>query len=168
MDGCAQSARGETNESVSEYWTTNFHGKVCGGAKKKTEEFMLDNPNLRLVDGFGVDSCLIAEETSMRMDSGLTQPRSRKQLNAREFQAVPDLSKGVPAPVLESRLVQGQDTFVYRNCEKFGSVDFNRYVPLINPCWHISKTTYPVPQSSKDIMRQHDTVSCAQGRRDLR
>lgn len=157
MDSCAVQARNAENESVSAHCLTNYHQPVCSRGKEAVHDFMIENPNLRITDGYGVNGCIIDRESAI-LQSKLVQPRQRKQLTVREFLAVPDLSRGGCAPGLESQLQQGSDTTVHKVCDKFSSSDFARLMPPSNKCWYTPNTVGPVPANSKDIMKSHDSV----------
>jgi hypothetical protein len=158
-DQCARKAKCETNSSIFDWVVTNYHAGVCSDDKKKVDNFMINNTNLRLVDGYGVDGCIIGDENKLKLIQELSHPREKIQLNRREFTAVPDLSRGVTIPGLEGQLQQGNDTSLTdRVCDKYAERDFARLMAPVNSCWYIPNNVSPMPMNSKDIMRSHDTV----------
>ena len=160
MDPCAIAAKNEANGSMSEYSLRSFYAPVCGGAKKAIDEFTMANPNLHASDGYGVHACHIAEDSQMKTGNGLTHPKTKYQLQARQFQGVPNRAAGLvsgKAANAESRLVQGQDTCIMdRVCDKYASRDLARFEPLLNPCWHLSKDNRISSASSRDLNKTYD------------
>jgi hypothetical protein len=155
QDCCAVEARHLENVSVNEHLLANYYAPVCSDQKKSVEQFMTNNPNLRIND-FAVDGCIIDKESSFNR-SCLVKPRHRNQLITREFLAVPNLSRGMCAPGLEAQLWQGDNTSITdRVCDKYGSRDFARLVTPQLRCYSLPNTISPIPKNSKDIMKAKD------------
>ena len=64
------------------------------------------------------------------LQSSITHGHERKQLQSRNFKAVPDFSKGcLNFAAAESVLLNGQDTRS-TTCRNYDEFDFDRFVPL--------------------------------------
>lgn len=135
MDECAIQARNLENESINNYFLFNyFHTDGCVETAKKNLEFSLQYPNLRFRDGYGVaNSCTIETDMELRLNSKSTRPGEKQQLCSRNFIAVPDFSKGTCIPNLETMLIQGSDTSIYKNCHNLAEFETNKIQPLL-PC----------------------------------
>jgi hypothetical protein len=133
MDSCALVANDLENSSILEYNTYNFFypDGDCRGVNKRLEDLSLDNPNLRFRNGYGNSApCTIDEDSMMRFNSEVTHGREKRQFNARNFHANPNISKGSGPPQTESLLQQGIDTSVIRDCDRLTEHDFDRFVPF--------------------------------------
>lgn len=159
MDECAVVSRDLENDSINEYWLTNYYANGCSRDRANVTSFMTSQQNLRSVEGYGIQRCDVDKDSGLRIGD-LGRERSKLQLNTRTFRAVPYLDRGASAPCVESRLQQGESTQFsqHRACDKYAEQPFARFTPLQNPCWHIPPHQMPFPQSSTDIMRRHDTV----------
>ncbi len=165
MDPCALRQKCQGNASILDWTLHNFHQPVCSAGKKSLDAFALSHPNLRAVDGYGVDGCHIDGESSMRLKGGLSHARGRQQLCTRTFAAAPDLTKNTAADAsVESRIVQGEDTSLRdRVCDRYSERDFAR--PMQGPCAYLHTDVAPFPANSRDIMRAADASSTVCGAR---
>lgn len=157
QDGCALQAREEGNVGVNDYLLTNFYAPGCSESRERVKEFAVQNVNLNTVEGYGVQPCHIDGDSSLRLVPP-SHGRSRAQLHPREFQAVPDLSRGRSSPCVESELQQGTATGMRKPCDKYAEKSYDRFTPLLNRCWFIPSTYIPFPESSTAIMKRYDTV----------
>jgi hypothetical protein len=127
-DSCATSARERENQSIRDYQLFNFYG-ACDNSN--VASFAAANPNLTYRNGYGVSSaCTIDQDSTVRLTC-LGHGPERRQLPVRNFVAVPDMSRGCSLPDTESYLINGQDTTLYRECDRLTEKDFNRFVPLM-------------------------------------
>lgn len=135
-DDCAINAKDYQNSSISDYnmWNT-YHNFPCDhSGDSEREEFATTNLNLRYRNGYGFTSgCYVDDDTEVRLNGKLTHERPKTQMFPRSFVAVPDLSKGIVLPGLESPLIQGEDTSQLRECHRLAETNFDRFVPLV-PC----------------------------------
>jgi hypothetical protein len=164
-DDCAMDAKTYQNASISDYSLWNNYNNNCNTeAEAKFNDFVLDNPNLRFKNGFGVtDRCHVDNDTEMRNNAKLTNDRAKVQLFTRFYQANPNLGKGVVIPTVESKLVQGDDTTQYKQCIRTTERDFDRFTPMI-PCLagsiqdpeHIVFPSIPCGESSRRMMRDSE------------
>lgn len=156
QDACALVSRDEENESVIDYNLTNFYATPCSRKRDQVTRFMASQPNLNSVEGYGVMPCSIDSDSQLR-NIPLTHGRSRMQLGSRTFQAIPDLARGTSVPCVESRLQQGENTYITsRVCDKYAEKQFARFETLMNPCWFIPANQLPFPASSTVIMKDND------------
>jgi len=133
-DECAINARDLQNNSIDKY--TKFNSYVtnrakCGKEEDDLRKFAAIN-HVTFKDGLGfTNQCRVDNDSQLRNGSKWTHDRARIQLYPRVFQGVPDFSHGGSAPVLESRLVQGEDTAAKRSCNVLAEVNIDRFDPLI-------------------------------------
>ena len=129
-DKCNLDEKLRQNQSIHDYNTFNYMKDNCDD--EKTREFLFENPNLQMKYGFGyADKCTVDVDSQLRNNSELTQTKCRNQYFTRQFQAVPDLSRGVLAPNTESRLLHGEDTGQKRSCNVLSGVYVDRFTPLV-------------------------------------
>ena len=109
-----------------------FSGGKCPEKSEELKEFAAKYPNLTYREGYGTDSCKIDDDSKIK-HSEITNWRGKQQFQTREFQAVPDLSKGIFMPGVESKLVEGQvSTHIVNNCEQLQERNYNRFVPFLD------------------------------------
>lgn len=112
---------------------------------------------MRKWDGYGWSSSEVDGDTELRLEARATHPRSRMQLNARVFCAVPALSRASADPEVESRLILhgSADTRNARGYDPIGEVDFDRFDPGVSPVSvdHIVPVWTVGGDSSRDIAR---------------
>lgn len=134
-DECAIHAKDYQNASISDYSTWNTYMMKCNRkGERHLEEFANNNINLHFRNGYGyTNGCEVDNDTELRLNGKITHEKAKSQLFTRSFLAVPDLSKGLVLPEVESRLVEGDDTTQIRECYRLTEVDYERFVPLI-PC----------------------------------
>jgi hypothetical protein len=119
MDDCALCIKQNENESINSYNLWNFYTDAyayadadadCAQTSRKLADFASQYPNLRYREGYGVaNSCTIDADSAAKY-SGLTHGPEKRQFFIRNFQAVPDLSRGCSSTDVESALLIGQDT----------------------------------------------------------
>lgn len=122
-DPCALALRNQGNSAVAAYTLTSLRhtedaNQVGAGQAaqpssyppSKAHRLALDNRNLRVWDGFGIDRHAVDQDTQLRLDAQQTNWRERVQLPHRVFHASPALGNGQPAPELEAKLINGQVT----------------------------------------------------------
>lgn len=98
------------------------------------DDFGADNINLHFKNGYGFTSpCLVDTDTKLRNDAMWTSEKAKSQMFTRFYKGNPDLSRGTLKPVVESRLVQGENTSRNKVCFRHGEVEFDRFLPLM-PC----------------------------------
>jgi hypothetical protein len=134
-DDCAVNAKDYQNASISDYTLWNNYMMKCNkDGDKKLEEFSTSHNNLHFKNGYGfTTACEVDNDTEVRLNGKLTNERAKTQFFIRPFVAVPDLSRGLVAPNLETRLKEGDDTTQLRECFRLTETDFNRFTPLL-PC----------------------------------
>ena len=166
MDSCAIAAREYENQSVIDYNTYNFFNNgdpSCDSAAGKAREMMMEYPNMRFRTGYGVaDACVIDSDSEVRIRGTNLREKEPQQLNARLFQAVPNLGRGTLVPNLESMLIQGVDTGALRDCHHIAEVQYHRPMPLTDCMTNYIKTAadalpevHAIGQPSKEIFMQH-------------
>lgn len=99
-DECAVDSKNLYNQSGFEYSITNFYDSEM----KDLVEFSSDQPNLRFQNGYGTPGSVAMAESSRIRNNFDWTPRGRTPLPSRIYQAVPDLSHGMPNPDDESKL----------------------------------------------------------------
>lgn len=104
-DECAVCLREAENDDVAAYRLAYLRGD-----KEHMKEFVASNRNLRSWDGYGLDRRVVDDDSRLRLDGEVTNPRSRVQLAQRVFHAVPDLSSGTACPELELLILEGAQT----------------------------------------------------------
>ncbi len=134
-DECAMNAKDYQNSSINDYSLWNVYNMNCAPQREKElEDFSIKHPNLHYKNGYGyTNGCYVDNDTELRHNALITNEKSKTQLFTRFYQANPDLSKGTSVPNVESRLISGDDTTQYRQCDRLGERDFDRFTPLI-PC----------------------------------
>lgn len=127
QDCCALQIRNNENMSACEYQTLDLKGdNVCN------MQMYLNNPNLRCKNGYGIASPQVIDcDTRLRYnDPAHIRGPDKRQLYARTFMAVPDMSVGTYIPNVESRLIMGHDTFVDHGCKDLTELQFDIYQPF--------------------------------------
>jgi hypothetical protein len=166
-DDCSLNAKDYGNVSINDYslWNT-YHMSCDTNATKELQKFSNQNPNLHFRNGYGYTTgCGVDNDTEVRLNGKLTHEKPKVQLFTRPFLAVPDLSRGVVVPGLESRLVEGDDTTQVRECDRVSEKDFDRFTPLI-PClkFNIQNPHHIIPpwvnggEDSRRLMKQSQTL----------
>ena len=131
-DTCAILARDRENESIQEYNTNNLYYTDCKSIKQ-LENFSSEHFGGSFFNGYGnPNSCVIDIDSKMKQMDKMRGP-DRRQLSTRTFQGVPNFNKGVPVPNTEYFLINGQDTSVYRECDRLTERNYDRFTPL-TPC----------------------------------
>lgn len=133
QDDCELLTKTLVNRSISDYRFFNnyFTGTCSEEDQEKMTEFMVNNPNLRFKDGFGVSTaCVIDNDSEVRNNGKLTNDRERNSLCTRWYTAVPDLGRGGLIPNVESKLKYSEDTSDIKDCDRVTEKDFNRFIPL--------------------------------------
>lgn len=136
-DSCAIQSEMQQNDKISNYMLfNNYLG--AGDCENETQllqnmsklkEFATEN-NLRMRDGYGViNPCNIDRDSSMRFHGDL-RDRTRNQMFARTFQAVPNLGRGSVNTDSESKIQQGAPTWNTVDCDE---QQLNVFTPMI-PC----------------------------------
>lgn len=127
QDDCALQLRNNENSSMCEYLTSDLKGEnACD------TQLFLENPNLRCRNGFGFASSHVIDcDTRLRhKDPSHIRGPDKRQLYARMFTDVPDMSVGTFIPNVESRLIMGHDTFVDHGCRDLTELQFDIYQPF--------------------------------------
>jgi hypothetical protein len=162
MDQCAIQAREYENQSIIDYNLYNFFTNGdCKSGQSKAREMILEYPNMRYRNGYGIaDGCVIDDDSRIRLNKELRE-KEPQQLCTRLFRAVPDLAKGSVVPGLESMLVQGVDTGALRDCHKLAEVPYYQPVPLttcmssyIKTAGDVLPDTFTIGRPSKEIFLQ--------------
>lgn len=107
-DECAKRGRDDLNNLWHEYSMSTFRNSDIHN-DATFERFIFDN-KVNAYTGNGPSSALIDMDSQLRFSAALTNDRSKKQMSMRNFVAVPDLSRGESAPVLEHVLQSGRPT----------------------------------------------------------
>lgn len=164
-DMCARNSKDRQNTSIENY---NLFPRFPTQAETlkpmhSINEFSSDN-RLTFRDGYGVANAVTVDaDSSLRNGSLITHDRYKTQLNARVFQAVPDLGHGGFVPSLESRLTQGESCSDHKSCNALAEVTINRFMPLV-PCLRdtIQDPSHIVPpwtwggEPTRDTVRQEE------------
>lgn len=132
-DDCAVTAKEYHNTSINDYMLWNTYFMACDKDGEQTlKDFALENINLHYRDGYGFTSaCYVDTDTDMRNNAVWTSEKPKTQMFTRFYQANPNMTRGVPQPQIETKLIQGDTVRAnsYRNepMER----DFDRYIPLV-------------------------------------
>lgn len=161
QDACARIARDRENSSIVDYNTTHFFELGGCEALDRIQNKVLCHPNLRFKTGYGTPpSCKMDAEVPLRFRD-IRGPQ-RNQLAPRNFQAVPNLGRGLPQPNTESVLQNGMDTTALRQCDKIMEREFDVRTPFIpdmercvnNAMEAISGFEHRQGQDSRQVFRQ--------------
>jgi hypothetical protein len=161
-DECAFQSKESQNKFISEYVLFNVHNTStdCQNKKEKLTEFMINNPNLNMRDGFGnANSCTVDQDSSIRNDpTKITNFKDRNQLCTRWHQGVPNYTHAGLVPNVESSLKFGNDTSYIRNCDRVTEKGFDVFVPF-NTCGLLNPDVIPPFESgvsTRDFVRNDD------------
>lgn len=130
-DDCAIKSVNQQNDRAADYMLFNIYERACDSEEKRQQlkEFATEN-HMRIRDGYGiVPSCTIDQDSSIRMTD--VRDKTKTQMFARTFQAVPDLRRGRVNIENESRILQGVSTWDDHSCA--GQKTINSFTPMI-PC----------------------------------
>jgi hypothetical protein len=113
-DACAVVEKDQGNSTIASYTFANLRAE----RPRDNQVFLDKHPlaqsakhrNLWAWDGYGLNMSAVDNDSQLRVDSAVTNPRHKIQLAKRVFHASPDLSHGQASPELESRLVGGITT----------------------------------------------------------
>lgn len=160
-DVCAQNGKNEMNSTMFNYTMSSFRNSDLN--KDKTfEQFVTDNKNLRFKDGLSPAANLIDVDSRLRLNIELTHDKNRQQMGIRNFVAVPDMSRGEPAPILEHVLQSGEPTSV---CGPLRETMYFEYPMNIGIQQMVSSESralntwdeFAIGESSKDILKRMRT-----------
>jgi hypothetical protein len=153
-DPCARQTRLEENMAHSTYQLDNLREAPCK-TDKKVDRFAEGHRNLRPWKGYGIDKCNVDVDSKIKYGKIWTNDPSKTQWDTRTFQAVPNLWRGRPMPVTESRLINGQDTTSDRQCGSLSERQFDVFHPTVLPVCakHIIPEWTWGGQSSRDVNR---------------
>lgn len=155
-DACAIEARSRESRAFAEYQLNSR--SLLNDENGTQQEVMLEHKNLRCFDGYGVAGNLIDMDSEVRNNDRSTRPTiGRQQLCARVFTAAPSLGRGRSIPVVESALINGQDTSGERSCSRWAEQPFDTLHPAVCrvPVHHIvpADGLPATGVSSRDIAR---------------
>jgi hypothetical protein len=160
LDKCAKNAKNHVNESIKDYNLWNSYS--CEKQKEEAlSEFAMKNLNLRYKKGYGVaPSCHVDTDTELRLNAKWTSERAKTQLFSRFYTGNPDMSRGKGSPEVESKLVQGDDTYRLKMCQRLSEKEFDRFTPML-PCLkdsiqkveHIVMPFHQGGENSREFMR---------------
>lgn len=162
QDRCTLGLRDRGNTSAAAYTLTNLRDhcpdeRGQGVGETHPLAIAARHRNLRVWDGYGVNTRAVAVDSAFTRDTDLTRPRQRTQLPKRVFTAAPDLSHGVPAPDVEARIMAGvSSTAALRACaQQVTERDFDRFDPGVRTvdAKHIIPTWQRGGAPSRDIAR---------------
>jgi hypothetical protein len=161
MDTCALAAKQHTNTSIFDYLMYSDRNDVgCEVTDQRIREFSDKYPNLRFRNGYGVTSaCTVDADTEARM-VGPTHGHEKRQLDVRNFHAVPFFGRGCLAPDTESFLKNGQSSTFERSCEPLTERNFDRFVPFLDCIQkhvdgYAATDYFPVGMDSRETYRKH-------------
>ena len=130
-DDCYVETRDVQNEKLNNLYISNFIN--CGCDTKTLDEFRLSEPNIFYKDGYGfTDNCGVDNDSDLRF-SKMTQLKCRNQLRTRVYHAVPYRGRGSTVPVVESKLITGEDTSAPKSCNTLADIYIDRFTPML-PC----------------------------------
>lgn len=120
-------------------------------------DIMSTNNNITYNDGKGLNSKFIDIDSEIKNNIKITHDGSKNQMNIRNFQAAPDLSRGMTSPEMEQILISGEDTSI--GC-KLKEVSYLKYPINENTLHYVNGTNIAltkwsnnraIGQSSRDI-----------------
>lgn len=163
MDRCALAQKQNDNDVIYDYNTYNFflRGEDCKSVNEKLNCFAADHPNLRFREGYGIGECVIDQDSRLRYEP-LTHGRERQVLNARLFQAVPDIGRGGLVPNTDTFLKNGIDTTQIRQCDRLTERDFDRFYVLSECASEQARVPYMLSAGvdSRELWRQQKSQMC--------
>lgn len=125
-DTCAVESQNLYNQSGFDYRIKNFFDRE----RDNLIDFSSHQTNLRFQDGYGTPASLVMDESSkIRHDFGWNA-RGRIPLATRIYQAVPDLSHGMPNPDAETDMLHVKHDITTRVVMES---DLSHFEPLIGP-----------------------------------
>ena len=163
-DECWKTAQQTQSDKIENYYLFNPYKTNVENCKEKEDtlrEFMSEN-HMNYKEGYGnTNSCHVDDDTKLRNNSEITHGKCKNQLSTRLFTSGPDLSVGGFEPILESRITQGESTFIDKACESYRGKGFNTMTPMLsclekevqNP-EHIIPTWVRGGESTRDHMKQ--------------
>jgi len=160
-DQCASAHKELQNKSITEYILYNMYPTAsCDDNKQNLSELVVNNPNLRYRDGYGIaNACVVDEDSKMRDNpSGLTHFRDKQQLCSRWHQAVPDYGRGGVIPNVESALKMSADTSYLRGCDRIVEKQYDTFIPF-NTCGILNPDVVPPFKHlvmTRDFVREDD------------
>lgn len=130
MDACAIEVKDSENRSMLDYSTYNFYGS-CTETQADVQKLAMEYPNLRFRTGYGLaDACTIDADNKIRYDTKWTNPPERQQLSTRTFVAVPNFGRGTVTPNLETMMIHGTDTSIYKDCHNLAEYTLGWRAPI--------------------------------------
>ena len=128
-DTCAIAKKENDNKEILSYTTYNFYGDC---ENSKLQKLALDCPNLHFKNGYGfTNACTVDTDSAVRFSTQTHGPEKR-QLNTRNFYAVPNMSRGTVNADTESFLLNAQDTTIIRECNRTAETNYDRFTPMID------------------------------------
>ena len=133
-ESCYKTFRDLQNVSTSDYMITNYKDYKC--AATNIRDIAMNEPTITYRDGYGwssINGCNIDDDSKIRNADNLTNMRYIQQLNTRPYTSVPYMGRGVANPVLENKIITGEDTSQKKQCNTLSGIYIDRFVPLV-PC----------------------------------
>ena len=159
-DKCYNETRDLQNEKLNNLYISNYTN--CGCDDESVKDFTLSEPNIFYKDGYGfTNDCNVDNDSDLRL-SQLTQFKCRNQLKTRVYQGVPNKGRGQSIPVVESKLITGEDTSTSRSCNTLADIYIDRFTPMLKCVEEIQKADHIVydwtrgGDPSRQLVRNRD------------
>jgi hypothetical protein len=137
-DSCYLESQNAQSDKIMSYKLFNPYKTNVENCESKIydlQNFVIENPNLHIKEGFGfTNACLVDQDSMLRNKAEMTNFKCKSQLATRVFPGGPHLNKSGFESVLDSRLTQGELNASKRKaCELYNEKGFDVFTPLI-PC----------------------------------
>ena len=117
-DTCGITARDLQNSKTETYLTTNYVTRNCG--MSGPIGFATRQPNIFFKGGVGSNNgaggCAVNDETKLQLGNKPTRHKCKISLQQRPYLTVPNISRGPPQPVFESKMQQGAQITDKKSC----------------------------------------------------
>lgn len=132
-DCCAIDQTTLENVAACNYMTQNYFRADCTLADAR--KLAVTQPGINFTGGFGmgVDGCNVDNSSRLLLGGIQTNPRCRIDLFARPFATVPYMGRGSVDPVMESNILQGEQSTSRRSLTHLGEKSYLKYhnTPLL-------------------------------------
>jgi hypothetical protein len=130
-DVCGISEKDMMNQNWGTYQLQNHWESDCG--MHRPINFATKQPNIYYSGGPGVvPSCSVDDHSKLTIGKIQTRPKCKISLHPRPYLTVPYLGRGPVKPVLESKLIQGNQIGDKRSCKNIMEKSFrNADVSLV-------------------------------------
>lgn len=129
-DSCFVTEQGKQSVAPGRYQTFNSYHCEC--KVPKVVETATSIPNVFFKNGYGINGCVVDDDTKTRVGKTRRYPKCPQQLHERPYRSVPYMGRGAGNMYLESQITPGENTREKRQCNTLSGISIDNYfTPLV-------------------------------------